>query len=765
MPFLDATIRPSPIDPRFALAVPVDESGRTEAMSDIPDIQHQAYKYGVIGSAVKAAGELTQEAHRGYKMGKLQGRLESLSNPVADSMEQIGGLETEIGDLKRQQRLAKSTEELQRIEPALAEKLKQLYKAKEQGHINYRQFELQYKKEIRTAINENPGYTQALTNHASDVLWAAGIREIKDPAIELAQAQAANEKLVLNYRMDQAKKYNINLEARKIHDENYWREEIEPLISYSATHQNKLQAILDGKKIADATKHATSVERNKESVGLLSAGRNTIRDLSKVLHDALTEVKTPAQEATALSDYYTTVEQGLVPLHQHFLDSGHSYEQASSMIEGLRKYARTVEKAYRNVKKGKTTQEEFDAELHFDSAVLTAFDLLGMGKEFRSIAEKVNTAEKDALIKSRPELAKQFIQYDRLKAMLIDPASRSFLVENMREFEDKTAAAHMLATFIKSGNFETFQDVSNVYNQVYKNTSNPMMTREDRVKMRDDYINTSMNLPDNAHKFLSAETKQNYTEMLDDQMDSVMYFVENSKKNYNYNNKFDENGLTLTVVNDNGEVDTQKTKIARDVFGVRINEAISVYSKITGKSMEESARAVIGRYSNALGITLPEQQSQGGSRDMLTSDFLKKKEGFREKAYPDAMGWAVGYGFTKINGVPVKEGDTITREEAEEELVRQTEAHSQFKKKITVNLTPNQEDALGSFEYNLGSGIWNTTAGKRIISLINSGDLNEAAEIMRRHDKSRNPKTGQLEVNPGLVKRREEESKMFTNGE
>lgn len=43
---------------------------------------------------------------------------------------------------------------------------------------------------------------------------------------------------------------------------------------------------------------------------------------------------------------------------------------------------------------------------------------------------------------------------------------------------------------------------------------------------------------------------------------------------------------------------------------------------------------------------------------------LSGYEGFREKAYRDAGRYAIGYGSTYVDGVPVKAGDRITREKA-----------------------------------------------------------------------------------------------------
>jgi lysozyme len=165
-----------------------------------------------------------------------------------------------------------------------------------------------------------------------------------------------------------------------------------------------------------------------------------------------------------------------------------------------------------------------------------------------------------------------------------------------------------------------------------------------------------------------------------------------------------------------------------------------------------------------LGISLPQQEqtTKPKEQDMLTKEFIKSKEGFREKAYQDEGGkWTIGYGFTSIDGVPVKEGDTITKEDAEFQMDRILAQHQSYKSKITRPLTPYQEDALSSFEFNLGSGVWNQPRGKKIIEAINDGDFNTAAELWRTYNKVKNPKTGKYEESRGLVNRREQEANML----
>lgn len=759
MPFLNAgagASTPSNPDPRFALVAPTDESGRTEAMSDIPDIQHQAYKYGVIGSTAKAAGEIIGEVHKGYQLGKLGAEIENITAPTRQSLTQIASLETDIHGLKQQKRFAQSHEEVSQIEPQLTSKINQLLKAKREGFLNSNDVHLRIRSAVREAINNNPGYTTALSNYASDVLWAAGIREIADPTVELDKAEAAARKEVQTLRIKQAKVAGVYVDPTKLHDEQEGIK-IDRLTEDAFAAKAALDDVLSGEKLTKATKLATSSDRFKYHTQMQGAARSTIQDAADIAYSAMEQTTSSVEKAQILKEYYNQVESGASTLMQHYIDSGFSLNEAQTLTNGLRTHAKDIIKLYEEKKSNKLTQEQFDAALHANKVIDAAYEHLGYSQELRKLATKTNSAEKAALLKENPALANQITNFTKLQAHILDPNTRSMLVENLREFDNKTAAAHWLSTFIKSGNFEMVQEVTKAYDDMLKNTASPMVNREDRIKARDDLVNTLVDLPQDANKYLSSETKQNVTTALHKQLESVMYFVNNSKKTYNYSNKYNEYGVTLTVNDENGNVDEQKTETARKVFGVRINEALKVYSKITGASMEEAANVLLPQYTESLGVSLPEVQ--GGN--VKADEFLKKKEGFKEQAYIDGAGKpTIGYGFTTINGKPVKMGDTITREEADAELQKQIGKYQSFKNKVKVPLTEDQETALTSFEYNLGGGVWNTT-GKAILHSINAGDFEEAARLMLQYDKARDPKTGKLRVLPGLTSRRQEEGNLL----
>lgn len=145
------------------------------------------------------------------------------------------------------------------------------------------------------------------------------------------------------------------------------------------------------------------------------------------------------------------------------------------------------------------------------------------------------------------------------------------------------------------------------------------------------------------------------------------------------------------------------------------------------------------------------------------TEVIKQEEGLRTEAYKDSTGkWTIGFGNTTINGRPVQPGDKLSVAQANSLLQNQiVNKYTTFADNITKPITPNQFAALTSFEYNLGSGVWNQPTGQQILALVDNGDYNTAGRLMLQYNKSYNPATGQLEVNPALVARRNREANLL----
>ncbi len=135
-------------------------------------------------------------------------------------------------------------------------------------------------------------------------------------------------------------------------------------------------------------------------------------------------------------------------------------------------------------------------------------------------------------------------------------------------------------------------------------------------------------------------------------------------------------------------------------------------------------------------------------------------EGLRQHAYKDAVGvWTIGYGHTS----GVREGQVISLDQAVEFLKRDAknaEGYVKYAAQMAgIRLNQNQFDALTSFTFNLGSGP--LSAGRSLGDALQKKDHQAVADSLLLYVKGRNPRTGQLELLPGLVTRRRAERSLF----
>ena len=135
-------------------------------------------------------------------------------------------------------------------------------------------------------------------------------------------------------------------------------------------------------------------------------------------------------------------------------------------------------------------------------------------------------------------------------------------------------------------------------------------------------------------------------------------------------------------------------------------------------------------------------------------NLIKKIEGCELEAYKCAAGvWTKGYGSTK----GVKEGDTITQDEAEELLIKDLEVFEKaVNDAVKVAMVQCQFDALVSWTFNLGPGNLNSST---MLKKLNGREFDEVSEQMKRWNKA-NGKT--LD---GLIRRREAEALLYEGKE
>ncbi len=146
--------------------------------------------------------------------------------------------------------------------------------------------------------------------------------------------------------------------------------------------------------------------------------------------------------------------------------------------------------------------------------------------------------------------------------------------------------------------------------------------------------------------------------------------------------------------------------------------------------------------------------------NQATIDLIKKWEGFRARAYKDAVGiWTIGYGTTVRAGVGIdpKPGMVISETEAEYYLEKAVNKFAaSIRPAITAEINENEFGAFVSLAYNIGP-----TAFKRSSSLrhFNAGDKKRAAANMALWNKA--TVRGKRLVLKGLSNRRADEQALF----
>lgn len=135
---------------------------------------------------------------------------------------------------------------------------------------------------------------------------------------------------------------------------------------------------------------------------------------------------------------------------------------------------------------------------------------------------------------------------------------------------------------------------------------------------------------------------------------------------------------------------------------------------------------------------------------------IKSFEGCLLNAYLcPAKVWTIGYGSTQyLDGKPVKPGDKITQQQAEELLIDTVNIFAEgVEKLIKVELNDNQFSALVSFAFNLGIGNLQKSA---LLKKVNENPNNH----MIRTEFAKWNRAGGKVLN-GLTRRRNAESQLY----
>ena len=136
-------------------------------------------------------------------------------------------------------------------------------------------------------------------------------------------------------------------------------------------------------------------------------------------------------------------------------------------------------------------------------------------------------------------------------------------------------------------------------------------------------------------------------------------------------------------------------------------------------------------------------------------DLLKHFESYKMKAYTCPAGvWTIGWGFTRVNGVKIKEGDIMPLKEADKELTKQLRTYENVVRKAIMikKINQNQYNALVSLCYNIGGSSFRRSD---IVQLVNSRNFIGACRIFNLWSKAANKRS------KGLLRRRISERNLF----
>lgn len=142
----------------------------------------------------------------------------------------------------------------------------------------------------------------------------------------------------------------------------------------------------------------------------------------------------------------------------------------------------------------------------------------------------------------------------------------------------------------------------------------------------------------------------------------------------------------------------------------------------------------------------------------IAVNLIKEFEGFKDYAYIDTDGTPViGYGLSRIGGVPVQIGDRISPSQADVALnAHLQEIQQELDKVVKVKLSDRQFSALASISFNVGVGAIKSST---LLRKINAQDYAGAADEFLRWDKAN--LRGRLVQMPGLARRRSAERELF----
>lgn len=760
----------------------VDQSGYFAGQAAAAGEANKQLNLKIATQGVEGVGKLGIELGKGYVLNSLQNDVQSkVDDFLAFQNRDQHAVEAEAADMQSNalwNRLGDKTSpsnigQIDAVEGKYKASLNKLTRAYSQGAItSSAQLEAEVLKLTREAVNRTPGMAQELMAHSAQVLHLSGVRGMKNPYedVEKAQAkqEAASKKRLESYFMSNKLPYDVL-------DPNY-EEMAKTYVEHTSAHQKMEQA-------KEMLRAGETIEKGKVRDYL----RYDAPDLAKATYLNIGKAAEQAFQpgvpfASALVTFEGLARKEQDALLSHMADSGameeqhgramHKMfsEQTDRIIASVSSYSsnESAAKAIRNQTNIVADLQKQAAMKHVNLYTAKAMSQLSeagfrieVKKNAEEISEKMNIMIKDAL---SPE------HWD---SSLLKPgvSDVTMLTGALASSDQAEGVTHAFKAIAKSQ-----AENPNASDRIDKLTKHftelGSSNYKGKIKNSDPFLETQFHktaklyLEDVGKMFNNSLTASNKVlgfdkEIMGSGFPAVdKYLVPSTVTARGVINR----GGLVEIKVENDRDGKYEKQWERDI-AARYNDVIRTYQNLTGLSLKEASDNVMSRYGQLLNI--PEEElpkAPDGMRRKQTTQFIKKEEGMRNTAYLDEAGVpTIGYGFTTLNGKPVKMGDTITTDEANEELQRQIPKYQTFKNKIKVDLTPEQETALTSFEYNLGSGIWEGSA-KSIIYAINSGDYKHANNLMLQYDKAKDKVSGKLRMLPGLSARRIREGKLLDEG-
>ena len=147
----------------------------------------------------------------------------------------------------------------------------------------------------------------------------------------------------------------------------------------------------------------------------------------------------------------------------------------------------------------------------------------------------------------------------------------------------------------------------------------------------------------------------------------------------------------------------------------------------------------------------------------LGINLIKEFESCKLTAYPDVVGvWTIGFGTTRIKGIPVTQGLTCTQEDAEQYLHDDLQVFEQTINSILpAPIAQYQFDACVCLTYNIGSAGF---LGSTICRKLKAGNSALVSETNFTAWNKVRDSQGALVESRGLTRRRKAEYHLFSTG-